>query len=159
MPRGPKGEKRPTDVIETVLIDTSHTREIDRMEDPSQSIARIWVRLSRVVSRALLPLALMATVSTVNAEQQAFVSTVTTAALVESCNKPRQLLAADFCLGYILGVYDQASATRVICPPQSRSGTAQAMAVAIKFLNDNPATWNRHPSVLVEEAFRNTFRC
>ena len=30
----------------TVLIDTSHTREIDRMDDPSQSMERIWTRVS-----------------------------------------------------------------------------------------------------------------
>jgi hypothetical protein len=29
-----------------VLIDTSHTREINRMDDPSQSIERIWARLA-----------------------------------------------------------------------------------------------------------------
>jgi hypothetical protein len=120
-----------------------------------------------IISRALLPIALMATpialmatASIANAQQeQAFVSTVTTAQLVASCNKPRQLLAVDFCSGYILGVYDQAAGTKVICPQQSRSGSAQAMAVAIKFLNDNPAIWHQHPSALVEQAFRNTFRC
>jgi hypothetical protein len=31
--------------FETVLIDTSHTREVDRRPDPSQSIERIWERL------------------------------------------------------------------------------------------------------------------
>src|SRR5579863_471755 len=30
----------------TVLIDTSVTREIDRMDDPSQSMERIWTRFS-----------------------------------------------------------------------------------------------------------------
>src|SRR5262249_44616773 len=30
----------------TVLIDTSHTREIERMDDPSHSMARIWTRFS-----------------------------------------------------------------------------------------------------------------
>src|ERR1700730_5916112 len=33
--------------FETVLIDTSHTREIDRRDDPSQSKERIWARVSR----------------------------------------------------------------------------------------------------------------
>ena len=32
-------------IFTTVLIDTSHTREIDRMDDASQSIERIWTRL------------------------------------------------------------------------------------------------------------------
>ena len=30
----------------TVLIDTPTTREIDRMDEPSQSMARIWMRLA-----------------------------------------------------------------------------------------------------------------
>jgi hypothetical protein len=33
--------------LDTVLIDTSHTLEIDRMDDPSQSMERIWTRFSR----------------------------------------------------------------------------------------------------------------
>src|SRR5580704_5314032 len=32
--------------FETVLIDTSYTREIDRMDDPSQSMERIWIRVA-----------------------------------------------------------------------------------------------------------------
>src|SRR5215211_5349655 len=33
--------------LKTVLIDTSATRLIDRIDDPSQSIERIWTRLAR----------------------------------------------------------------------------------------------------------------
>src|SRR5262249_560276 len=36
-----------TSSFETVLIDTSATREIDRMDDPSQSMERIWTRFER----------------------------------------------------------------------------------------------------------------
>ena len=36
-----------TSSLDTVLIDTSATREIDRMDDPSQSMERIWTRVSR----------------------------------------------------------------------------------------------------------------
>src|ERR1035441_987733 len=35
-----------TKSFETVLIDTSATRQIDRMLEPSQSIERIWTRFS-----------------------------------------------------------------------------------------------------------------
>ena len=35
-----------TSSLATVLIDTSATREIDRIDDPSQSIERIWTRFS-----------------------------------------------------------------------------------------------------------------
>ena len=40
------GDKSAAETL-PVLIDTSATREIDRMDDPSQSMARIWVRLAR----------------------------------------------------------------------------------------------------------------
>ena len=33
-------------ILLTVLIDTSHTRETERMDDPSHSIERIWTRVS-----------------------------------------------------------------------------------------------------------------
>ena len=33
--------------LATVLIDTSTTREIDRMEEPSHSMERIWTRLAQ----------------------------------------------------------------------------------------------------------------
>lgn len=36
-----------TSSFDTVLIDTSHTREIDRMDDLSQSMERIWTRFAR----------------------------------------------------------------------------------------------------------------
>jgi hypothetical protein len=36
-----------TSSLKTVLIDTSATREIDRMDDPSHSMERIWTRLLR----------------------------------------------------------------------------------------------------------------
>jgi hypothetical protein len=35
-----------TRIFETVLIDTSHTREIDRMELPSHNMLRTWTRFS-----------------------------------------------------------------------------------------------------------------
>ena len=35
-----------TSSLETVLIDTSATRLIERMDDPSQSMARIWARVA-----------------------------------------------------------------------------------------------------------------
>jgi len=36
-----------TSNLETVLVETSATLEIDRIVDPSQSIERIWTRVSR----------------------------------------------------------------------------------------------------------------
>src|SRR5436305_1496082 len=36
-----------TSSLLTVLIDTSHTRLIERMDEPSHSMERIWTRLAR----------------------------------------------------------------------------------------------------------------
>ena len=44
-----------TSSAETVLMDTSATRLMDRMEDPSTSMERIWMRLARG-SLLLIPL-------------------------------------------------------------------------------------------------------
>ena len=38
---------RPSQIQATVLMLTSQTREMDRIDDPLQSMARIWMRLER----------------------------------------------------------------------------------------------------------------
>lgn len=54
------------------------------------------------------------------------------------------------CAGYILGVFDRMSLSRLICPPENPSGgSAQAVAVALKFLNDHPERWHLAPVYLV----------
>jgi len=64
------------------------------------------------------------------------------------------------CAGYILGVYDQMSFSRLICPPSNPSGgTAQAVAVALKFLNDHPEQWHLAPVFLIEKSFKTAFPC
>jgi hypothetical protein len=91
--------------------------------------------------------------------QGIIVSTVTTAELVGICNRTNDPLNMDFCVGYILGAYDQMSLSRSICPRGGGSGTAQALAVARKFLNEHPERWHLHPSFLLADVFRGTFPC
>jgi hypothetical protein len=64
------------------------------------------------------------------------------------------------CAGYILGVFDQMSFSRLICPPDNPSGlTAQAVAVALKFLNDHPEKWHLSPAFLIGQGFQAAFPC
>jgi hypothetical protein len=93
--------------------------------------------------------------------QPVIVSTIDSSKLVELCNKSStEILNADFCTGYILGVFDQLSIGRIICVPIGGTGrTYQALAIARKYLNDNPERWQIHPSVLIEAAFQAAFPC
>jgi hypothetical protein len=64
------------------------------------------------------------------------------------------------CAGYILGVFDQMSFSRLICPPNNPDGlSAQAVAVALKFLNEYPEQWHASPVFLVGQSFKAAFPC
>jgi Rap1a immunity proteins len=59
-----------------------------------------------------------------------------------------------------LGVFDQMALSRLICPPDNSTGlTAQAVAVALKFLNDHPERWALHPVFLIGESLKAAFPC
>jgi hypothetical protein len=94
------------------------------------------------------------------ADAQAIVaSTVSTTVLLEGCRRAGDQLRMD-CAGYILGVYDQMSFSRLICPPSNpNGGTAQAVAVALKFLNDHPEQWHLAPFFLIGQSFKSAFPC
>jgi len=86
-------------------------------------------------------------------------SSVTTNAIVESCRRASDHLQMD-CAGYILGVFDQLSLSGLICPPINPSGgSAQAVAVALKFLTEHPERWHFTPGFLMREAFETAFPC
>lgn len=87
-----------------------------------------------------------------------FVSSVKTSEFVELCDQSDGDLTANFCIGYILGSYDQLSANRLICPREG-GGSKQAVAVARKYLRDHPEQWDQHPLGIVERAFRQAFPC
>ena len=64
------------------------------------------------------------------------------------------------CAGYLMGVFDQMSISHLICPPHNpNGGTAQAVAVALKFLNEHPEQWHLAPAFLVGQSFKAAFPC
>jgi hypothetical protein len=66
----------------------------------------------------------------------------------------------DDCSGYILGVFDQMVLLHLICPRSNPSGlTAQAVAVALRSLNDHPEKWDQPPAFLIGESFKAAFPC
>jgi hypothetical protein len=87
-------------------------------------------------------------------------SSMTTSDLIESCRRAGgNTLRAD-CAGYMLGVFDQMSLSRLICPPNNLGGgSAQAVAVALKFLNAHPEQWHLAPVFLVGQSFKAAFPC
>ena len=90
---------------------------------------------------------------------QVWISTVSTTDLIDTCHGAKNTLSAD-CAGYIIGVFDTMSVSGLICPPPNPSGlTEQAIAVALKFLNDHPEQWHRPPVHLVGESFKAAFPC
>ena len=59
-----------------------------------------------------------------------------------------------------MGVFDQMVLSHLICPASNPSGlTAQAVAVALKFLNDHPEKWALAPAFLIGESFKAAFPC
>src|SRR5271165_2749718 len=83
-----------------------------------------------------LGLALSGNLSTPCFAQALHLSTVHTATVRDSCRQAGDSMQID-CAGYILGVFDQMVLSHLICPRSNPSGlTAQAVAVALKSLND-----------------------
>ena len=104
-------------------------------------------------------LAALLIAATASAEGPVLQSSINTPDLVEGCLADgRDLLAADFCTGYVLGTFDRLSATRQICPIYG-SATASAMGVAVKFLRDHPERWSEGPSFLLTDAFKKAYPC
>lgn len=91
--------------------------------------------------------------------QEIMASSVSTTGLIESCRRAGDQMRMD-CAGYLMGVYDQMSLSRLICPPRNPSGgTGQAVAVALKFLNEHPEQWHLAPVYLVGQSFKAAFPC
>jgi hypothetical protein len=88
-----------------------------------------------------------------------YLSDVDTATVTDSCRAAGDTMRIE-CSGYILGVFDQMVLSHLICPPSNPSGlTAQAVAVALKSLNDHPEKWGQHPAALIGESFKAAFPC
>ena len=86
-------------------------------------------------------------------------STVGTTSVTDNCRHAGDPLEIE-CAGYILGVFDQIVLSGLICPRPNPTGlTAQAVAVALRFLNDHPEKWDQPPASLIGESFKAAFRC
>jgi hypothetical protein len=107
--------------------------------------------------RCLVAVALLIALEVPNAAaEDVHVSTVSTTVL---CRKAGNSLRMD-CAGYIMGVFDQMSVSRLICPPNNPDGlSAQAVAVALRFLNDHPERWHVSPVALIGQSFKDAFPC
>jgi hypothetical protein len=76
-----------------------------------------------------------------------------------ACHEVANQMSTD-CAGYILGVFDQMSMSRLICPPPNpHDVAAQAVAVAVKFLDDHQASPDRAAILAVEESFKAAYPC
>lgn len=112
--------------------------------------------------RALAPpLVLLAlAVPTARAEKSVYLTSLSMAGLIQSCNvPPNQPLATTFCTGYIMGVADALSIAGEVCVPASDSATLQINALVRKHFNDHPESWHVHPVGLVREALVEKFPC
>jgi Rap1a immunity proteins len=109
--------------------------------------------------RTLVAIVLLVVTQAPARSQAIVASTVSTTVLIDGCRRAGDQLRMD-CAGYVLGVYDQMSFSRLICPPSNpNGGTAQAVAVALKFLNDHPEQWHLAPVLLIEQSFKTAFPC
>ena len=64
------------------------------------------------------------------------------------------------CVGYISGVFDTLVLMGKICPADtSGSVAAQAVAIAVKYLNNNPEQWAIQPAFLIGNALAPVFPC
>jgi Rap1a immunity proteins len=94
------------------------------------------------------------------AEESYVASSMAVTDVLETCRRAGSNIMRADCAGYILGVYDQMSLLRLICPPNNPTGgSAQAVAVALKFLNEHPERWHQAPVYLVGQSFRTAFPC
>jgi len=91
------------------------------------------------------------------AAERILTSSVTIPDLLEIC--PKEGGRPFKCTGYIFGVFDQMSASGLICPPKTPGLETQAVAVALKFLNDHRESWGQSPAFLIGQSFKAAFPC
>ena len=114
---------------------------------------------NRVPAALALALALSGNLWTPCFAENFQLSDVGTATVTDICRKAGDPMQID-CSGYILGVFDQMVLSHLICLLSNPSGlSGQAVAVALKFLNDHPEKWALHPAFLIGESFKAAFPC
>lgn len=87
------------------------------------------------------------------------VSSLTTAQLAQDCRGKDTEADADFCTGYIMGVFDALSLSHQICPSPARASTIQTVAAARKYLRTHKKKWSTAPSFVVRDALKAAFPC
>ena len=105
----------------------------------------------------MIALALMAAV--VSAQGPTALSSVETAEVVKACKASKNSAAANFCNGYIIGIFDGLSLTHQVCAVGFGATTLSAVAASRKYLADHPDEWNRPAAIVIEKALRATFPC
>ena len=106
----------------------------------------------------MIALALFA--AAVSAHGPARLSSVEATEVVKACQgAPTSTAAANFCNGYIIGVFDGLSLTRQVCAVGFGASTMSAVAASRKYLADHPNEWNQPAALLIEKALRSTFPC
>jgi len=93
------------------------------------------------------------------AAERILTSSVTTPDLIEVCPKEGSTHMPFACTGYIFGVFDQMLSSGLICPSETPGLGAQAVAVALKFLNDHRESWGKSPAFLIGQSFKSAFPC
>jgi hypothetical protein len=134
------------------LVDSSvNTSKMPQLVKVSRSTTREakmkWMR-NLIAAQALLILVPASAFTYIT-------SATTTASLLEGCHR----LASLECAPYILGVFDQMSYSRLICPDSTEPLGVQFVAIAVKYLNDHPEQWHIHPVVLIGQSFKAAFPC
>ncbi|WP_242152430.1 MULTISPECIES: Rap1a/Tai family immunity protein [unclassified Sphingomonas] len=87
------------------------------------------------------------------------VSALTTRHLAEDCRGKDTDPTANFCTGYIMGVFDTLSSSYQICPSAADVSTIDAVAVARKYIRKNRKGWSSAPWFVVREAFVTAYPC
>jgi hypothetical protein len=87
------------------------------------------------------------------------VSSLTTRHLAEDCQGKDTDPTANFCTGYIMGVFDTLSSSYQICPSAADVSTIDAVAVARKYIRKNRKSWSSAPWFIVREAFVTAYPC
>jgi hypothetical protein len=88
------------------------------------------------------------------ADAQEIVASSSTTVLIESCRRAGNQMRMD-CAGYMIGVYDQMSFSRLICPPRNPNGGLPSLWR----LNSYPEQWHLAPVFLVGQSFKAAFPC
>ncbi len=78
--------------------------------------------------------------------------------LLEFCDQSRGRDEADYCSGFILGVYDVAALNAQVCAPAGVKNV-QIVAIARKYIDENPQRWNAAPAFVIREALGKTWPC